>query len=328
MSSTNQVGNNLVNPFTLDAADGYEWLKGNLHSHTTNSDGAPSPQERLDGYVSHDYDFLCLSDHDRITRVDSVSCPPGFVLIPGAELHPDNAFGGQLHHFLCLNVTEDMPARQMPAQHVIDTVNGQGGAVWLAHPHWSGVMIYRDTAPLKGLIGIEVFNTICGRRFGRPESGVHWDDWMSLENKLYPALANDDAHARGEDNVDTYVGWTMARTKERTTQAVFEALCTGACYASTGPEIHDVKLQRTDLPGNQQTIVELHIRCSEAQAINAVCDIIGNHYREGGQAFTEATFSLQPDSRWVRLEVVGMDGSKAWTNPFDLTALERDAGEK
>ena len=43
--------NQLMSTFDLRSDNGYFWLKGNLHSHTTNSDGKPSPQERLDGYV-------------------------------------------------------------------------------------------------------------------------------------------------------------------------------------------------------------------------------------------------------------------------------------
>ena len=104
----------LTNPFSLSTDDGYTWLKGNLHSHTTNSDGKAAPQERLDGYVGQGYDFLCLSDHHKITFVDTVQAPSDFVLIQGAELHPDNPFGGQRHHFLCLHIHEDMDAEKMP----------------------------------------------------------------------------------------------------------------------------------------------------------------------------------------------------------------------
>ena len=43
--------NALTDPFALNG-DEYFWMKGNLHSHTTNSDGRVSPQERLDGYVA------------------------------------------------------------------------------------------------------------------------------------------------------------------------------------------------------------------------------------------------------------------------------------
>ena len=56
----------LRNPFELPDSDGYEWVKGNLHSHTTNSDGRVDPQTRVDGYVGAGYDYLCLSDHRKI----------------------------------------------------------------------------------------------------------------------------------------------------------------------------------------------------------------------------------------------------------------------
>ena len=80
----------LVNPFGLASDDGYTWLKGNLHCHTSNSDGRLPPQERVDAYAAHGYDYLCLSDHRAITRVDSVTCPSGLTLIQGVELHPEN----------------------------------------------------------------------------------------------------------------------------------------------------------------------------------------------------------------------------------------------
>ena len=306
---------NLVDPFGLDAGDGYVWLKGNLHSHTTNSDGKASPQERLDGYVGQGYDFLCLSDHYRITRIDSVAYPDDFVLIQGAELHPDNPFGGQKHHFLCLDIHENLDSENMPPQHVIDAVRDQGGSTWLAHPYWSSVNILRDTAPLTGLAGVEVFNTTC-RCAGRGESGVHWDDWMDMENRLYPALANDDSHARESDNRDTYGGWTMVRVKDRSPGAILDALERGASYSSTGVEIRNITLHRSD---EGKRPVQATVECSESRRILAICDTFGTEYRNSGKPFTSATFALRPSARWVRFEVVGTDGAKAWSNPFDLT---------
>ncbi len=311
----NTPGRNLVNPFNLNSDDGYVWLKGNLHSHTTNSDGKASPQERLDGYVRQGYDFLCLSDHRKITRIDSVECPDDFVLIQGAELHPDNPFGGQKHHFLCLNIHEDIDSENMPPQHVIDAVRDQGGCTWLAHPYWSSVNILRDTLPLTGMAGVEVFNTTC-RCAGRGESGVHWDDWMDLENRLYPALANDDSHALESQNRDTYRGWTMARVKNRSPQAIVDALAKGASYSSTGVEIHNISLHETT---GEPAAVNATVECSESGYILAICDTFGTEYRGSGKPFTRATLTLRPRARWVRFEVIGTDGTKAWSNPFDLT---------
>ena len=301
----------LTDPFALADSDGYFWVKGNLHCHTTNSDGRVAPQERLDQYVAQGYDFLCLSDHRKITRVDTVNVPKDFVLIQGAELHPDNPFGGQVHHFICLNIHEDLPCGTMPPQHVINKVNEQGGQVWLAHPHWSSINILRDTLPLTGFAGIEVFNSTC-RFMARGESAVHWDDWMSLEDRVYPCLANDDTHGAPEDNRDTYMSWTMARVKERTTEAVLEALASGASYGTTGPVIEHISLQ-PDGDAWQATV-----RCSEARRIHAVQDVYGMEYHENGELFTEATFKLRGRAKWVRFEIIGPDGSKAWSNPVDL----------
>jgi len=315
--SNDNVG--LVDPFGLSDEDGYTWLKGNLHSHSTNSDGRVSPQERLDGYVGQGYDFLCLSDHDNITPVQSVSAPDPFVLVEGVELHPSNPFGGQVHHFLALDVHEDISARSMPPQHVIDAVLEQGGSIWLAHPHWSSVNIMRDTLPLRGLAGVEVFNSTC-RSAARGESSIHWDDWMEQENRIYPCLANDDSHDHPDADRDTYHSWTMVRVKERTPEALAEAMVNGSSYGSTGPEIHDIRLEKVDEDDRGNAIVDATVRCSEAQRIAAVMNRVGREYRQD-ETFEEATIRMRPGALWVRFEIIGPDGSKAWSNPFDLTVF-------
>ena len=310
----------LQDPFQLKSEDGYEWIKGNLHSHTTNSDGRVDPQTRVDGYAAKGYDYLCLSDHYRITPVDSVTATDGIVLIQGAELHPDNPFGGQRHHLVSLNITEDVDSESMHPQEVIDAVKGQGGSTWLAHPHWSSVIILRDTHPLSGLDGIEVFNTTC-RCAARGESSIHWDDWMSLQDRLYPALANDDAHAAEEENRDTFGGWTMARVKSREPGAIVEALVSGATYSTTGPVIEHIELRLSESSSDDRKVVQATVRCSEASRIFAVADSYGTEYLGSGGTFEEATFDLRPNARWTRFEVVDPGGLKAWCNPYDLTGF-------
>lgn len=307
----------LHNPFALSADDGYFWLKGNLHSHTTNSDGRALPQERVDGYANAGYDFLCLSDHNTITPIESVQAPASLTLIQGVELHPDNPFGGQRHHFLALNVTEDMDARNMPPQHVIDAVREQGGSIWLAHPYWSSVNILRDVLPLHGLAGIEVFNATC-RNMGRGESGPHWDDWLSLTGQLFPALSNDDSHDTEATARDTYQGWTMVRVRERTPAAITAALVSGASYSSNGPNIFDIRLEALTPNSDQAPRVRAHLQTSPAQRIWAIGDVYGREVYAGGTLFEQAQLDLPRSLRWVRFEIVGPDGSKAWSNPFDL----------
>ena len=40
------------------------WYKGNLHCHTTDSDGSLTPAEVVQYYKKEGYDFLAISDHN------------------------------------------------------------------------------------------------------------------------------------------------------------------------------------------------------------------------------------------------------------------------
>lgn len=44
--------------------DGGVWLKGNIHSHSTVSDGMFSPRELAELYRDHGYAFLSMTDHN------------------------------------------------------------------------------------------------------------------------------------------------------------------------------------------------------------------------------------------------------------------------
>lgn len=53
-----------VGDFELREGNGKQWYKGNTHTHTLWSDGDAAPEWATAWYVDHDYDFLCLSDHN------------------------------------------------------------------------------------------------------------------------------------------------------------------------------------------------------------------------------------------------------------------------
>ena len=319
----------LIDVFGQDA--GGVWLKGNLHAHTTESDGRIEPGPRVLQYQEQGYDFLCLSDHHQITRVDRVPVPDGITLIQGAELHPDNPFGGQQYHLLAYNMTADVDARQMSPQHLIDAVRGQGGSVWLAHPYWSGMNVRRDVIQLNGLAGVEVFNTIC-QRMGRGESGLIWDDWMDLAGHPIPAIANDDCHGNPLRGNDLFQGWTMVYSSERTPQAIIHASEQGMSYCTMGPEIRSLKVTQSATSEQTKAPFSLEVSCSPAVRVNAVCSFrqgksLGADYPAGpvdlARPFENAVMPLwQTD--WVRVEVIDANGRKAWSNPIDLTGLSLD----
>lgn len=309
----------LIDPFGPDA-DGI-WLKGNLHAHTTESDGTVSPEHRVAQYREQGYDFLCLSDHHRVTFVDCVPASKRMTLIQGAELHPANPFGGLKYHLLAYNMTDNLDAERMQPQHVIDAVREQGGSVWLAHPHWISINVRRDVMPLSGIAGIEVFNTIC-QRMGRGESGQIWDDWLDHADRLLPAIANDDCHGSPEHGEDRFQGWTMVRSVDRTPQAIIEAIDQGASYCTTGPDIRELRIERLADSKDAKRKFRLEVRCSEALRVTAVCSRGGADFPAGpldpAHPFEQATLLL-PQADWVRVEVIDVHGRKAWSNPIDLS---------
>ena len=61
---------------------GKKWYKGNLHTHSTNSDGRLSPEEVIRLYREEDYDFLALTDH---WFMGEERQEENFLLLSGAE---------------------------------------------------------------------------------------------------------------------------------------------------------------------------------------------------------------------------------------------------
>ncbi len=65
-------------------------LRGNLHAHTTFSDGTLAPHRLIEAYERLGYDFLAITDHDDLVG-DAYwqalkRLAPGLLLFPGVEL--------------------------------------------------------------------------------------------------------------------------------------------------------------------------------------------------------------------------------------------------
>ena len=63
---------------------GNKWYKGNLHTHTTVSDGKKSPEDTKALYRSLGYDFIALTDHFKYGE-GCEDDPSGLLVLSGAE---------------------------------------------------------------------------------------------------------------------------------------------------------------------------------------------------------------------------------------------------
>ena len=67
---------------------GRKWFKGNLHMHTTESDGALTPAEAAALYAENGYDFIARTDHWKVgpaDEFDSLLCLTGCEYNVGAR---------------------------------------------------------------------------------------------------------------------------------------------------------------------------------------------------------------------------------------------------
>ena len=75
-------------PHFARSIDVTHFQKGNVHTHTTLSDGGSSPEQTIAWYRSHGYQFLSLTDHNTLSKPARYASlqEPGFVLISGEEI--------------------------------------------------------------------------------------------------------------------------------------------------------------------------------------------------------------------------------------------------
>lgn len=302
------------------SAPGRFW-RGNLHTHSTRSDGVLPPEEVCRRYFAEGYDFIALTDH----FVGSYGYPivdtsamraPGCTTILGAELHSGAMENGELWHILAVGLPADFAPSNSPGFH---PVAGQetgpqiaaravaaGAFVAIAHPQWSG-MTLNDARSLTAAHAVEIYNHGCWAGADRGD-GAAIADLLASEGRRLTLIATDDAHFSEPDH---FGGWVMVKAQENTPDALLEALKSGHFYSSQGPQIHDLRLEDDGIT----------IECSAAVSV-IVLGAGSAAKAVHGHSMTRAHLPLArfrqtgAASRFVRAVVIDAAGRRAWSNPI------------
>jgi len=285
------------NPFRAEGS----WFKGNLHTHTTNSDGLLTPSQIIFLYQANGYDFLSITDHCKLTDVkEYVERLEDFLLIPGEEIDVGNL------HLVALNIDAEIRFNSSP-QEIIDEASEQGGEVIVAHPYWSALTL-GDLTEIDGYLGIEVYNATCDVSVAKGYSTVYWDN-MLYRGRFTYGFAVDDAH-RGlslQMPTDTCKGWIMAKASKLNRESIMNSLREGLFYSSTGPEIRDVQI-------SGETI---HVETSPVQSINFIArNGLGRRIVALDRPLSQASYTMRGHEGYIRIEVEDRKGGTAWTNPI------------
>ena len=247
------------------------FYKANLHVHTTVSDGDFSPEEVKQMYMERGYSIVAFTDHEVMVPHPELT-DEHFVALTATEISTNNrvdcdfSFAKTYHLNIyspdenknCFStfdkskmwlehsyqyISKEQEASQYnriydveDVNKVIKMANDEGCLVSYNHPVWS-LQNYSDYAGLKGLWGIELYNTGCARN-GYFDTAQPFDDLLRNGEKVFP-LATDDAHKL----CDCFGGYVMINADELKYDNIFNALKNGDFYASTGPEIREISIE-------------------------------------------------------------------------------------
>ncbi|MFO7918940.1 MAG: CehA/McbA family metallohydrolase [Anaerolineae bacterium] len=290
-----------LSPFSLSG----RWFKGNVHTHTTQSDGRFSPQQAIDWYRQQGYDFLAITDHWVLTPGKVID--DDFVTITGTEVD------GAGYHILALGL-ETLPDQEGgdAVQWVTDSIRTAGGLAFMAHPYWTG-QTSAEIAAVEGILGIEVFNSVCEKTTGLGHSRVHWDELLAQGAHL-TGLAVDDTHWKHDA---AGKGFLMVRCDQFDEESILKAIGEGHFYASMGPIIEDLRL----LEREEELL--LHVDCSPCQSVTFYAFRSKGHRfeAEGDGVLESASYPVREEQLYLRVECLDAAGNVAWTNPIFVRDL-------
>jgi hypothetical protein len=288
-----------------------KFWKGNLHTHTTRSDGALPVEEVCRRYAEAGYDFLAITEHfmaeygfpitdTTAFRTDS------FTTLYGAELHSGRTELGSIWHILAVGLPLDFapPSADETGPQIAARALDAGAYVAIAHPHWYG-LTEADAISLGRVHAVEIFNGVSVDDNDRAESW-YMLDLLSSRGLRYTACATDDAHFL-PGYQDFALGWVHVKAETLTPESILAALKAGHYYSSTGPQIHDIRVE----PGRC-----IYVRCSPVESIFFAGKLARTVFKNS-HGLTEVELPLDKfDSHYGRVTVRDAAGRRAWSNPI------------
>ncbi|MEM1049260.1 MAG: CehA/McbA family metallohydrolase [Pseudomonadota bacterium] len=303
-----------IAPFNLP---GRFW-RGNIHTHSTLSDGALPPETVVAAYRAAGYDFMMLSEH----FVSGFDWPiadtrgwrdADFTTLIGAEIHAPKTEVGELWHLVAAGLPLDFPPRgeNESGPELARRAAEAGAFIGIAHPAWSQLTV-ADGHSIDVAHAVEIYNHGCCVETDRGD-GWYLLDQMLNDGKRLSAYACDDAHFRDHDR-DAFGGWVQVRSESLDPEALLKALKAGHYYSSQGPRIDALSIENRTL----------RIACSP---VNTIAVVGGNSRAatQSGRHIDEAVIDLseldegwllEQPTAWLRVTLIDDQGRRAWTNPI------------
>ena len=295
--------------------DVVHFQKGNVHTHTTLSDGGSSPEQTIAWYRSHGYQFLALTDHNIFSRPARYASlqEPGFALISGEEITMTGK-GRQVHiNALCTHARipgGSFASAAAALSNGISLVRAQGGVALVNHPNFDWALSAADVtdardAPLLEIESGHPYVHSSGDA-SHPSHESLWDIALSSGADFMGVGVDDEHHIDVSSDPPATPGraWINTFGAETEVGAICGALAQGQLYASTGVELEHLEVR------DARYVVD------PVQA-GATVVFIGMGGRELARKHAlgsdGAVYELRGDEGYVRARVELPDGKRAWT---------------
>jgi hypothetical protein len=293
------------------------WYRGNLHTHTINSDGDSPPYDVMAWYKRNGYHFLAITDHNTFTdpALFDTNQADNFLLIGAEEVTNEKTV-----HLNAIGINRVVPPQTgstVPEilQAAIDAIRAQGAIPLINHPNFRWAFTAREMLPLKGAVLLEIASGHPNVNHAGdgvvPGSEHMWDELLSAGMRVF-AVSVDDAHNfRQEFTIDRSNpgrGWVVARAASLTRENILAALNAGEFYASTGVALSDVRSTPTSLT------VEIQSGLDDPKRYQVV--FIGKEGRTlAVSRENPASYRFTGSEGYVRARIEDSGGLRAWTQP-------------
>jgi hypothetical protein len=295
------------------------WLKGNTHTHTAMSDGDSDPADVVKWYAAHGYDFLVISDHDKITKVESSE---GMVLIDGEEV--TDRLPKKPLHLIAIGIKEVVPPQhgETPVdvlQNNVNAIRKAGGIAAINHPNFGWAFGAEELKTIEGATLLEIAS---GHPYvnmqGPPSVESMWDEVLTSGKRIWGIAVDDSHHLKRPWDTDIAPpgkAWIVVRTEKRERDAILDAIQRGDFYASTGVELVDYIASAKSL----------EVKVKEKNGAHYRVQFIG----KGGRVLQEtvganAKYDVRGDEGYVRAKVEDSNGRCAWMQPVFIARSSRD----
>ena len=312
------------------------WYKGNLHCHTTDSDGDCTPEEVVKRYKEQGYSFLAITDHNVYSDYREKFGTDHFLVLPGIEVAAtfvdENKIFRATHHMNGILGSEDMqraakeplcthgeqigPFRyrgswdsRQALEEMARLLKQRGMFTTYNHPVWSRVE--QDSFIHNPYIDIlEIYNHGTQQESETGFDTLHWDTMLRNGRRML-ADASDDSHNM---DWDCFGGYIMVEAEKLTHDNIASSIMNGCSYSTQGPKIMEWSLSPEGV---------VHLICSPCERVTVICDgYVGagrtSFSGDGKRPVQEIQYQLTGKERYVRGECRDFAGRMAWTNPIYL----------